>query len=168
MQSLDEVARSAMGSSVFRVTRYGNTSRIPGKQIFPGLVATILKFDRMEREMHARASSNTIVSRQVSAKWRLFGIHKRISRIFRWGNVTNPTDLCVSRFVIRPLSALCGATGERYLVFRSWTTADVPQRSFVSRLLVPLLRLVVANCQTADRLKRNRSRRSGFHRYIRK
>lgn len=107
------------GGSVFRVTRYGNTgAEFQGKQIFPGLVATILKFDRMEREMHARASSNTIVSRQVSAKWRLFGIHKRISRISRRGNVTNP-DLCVSHFVIRPLSALCGATGERYLVFRS-------------------------------------------------
>lgn len=116
MQSLDEVARGAMGGNVFRVMEI--RAEFQGKQIFPGLVATILKFDRMEREMHARASSNTIVSRQVSAKWRLFGIHKRISRISRRSNVTNP-DLCVSRFVIRPLSALCGATGERYLVFRS-------------------------------------------------
>lgn len=122
MQSLDEVARGAMGGgSVFRVTRYGNTSRIPGEANFSRARGHDIKV-RQDGEGDARAcileQLYRIVSRQVSAKWRLFGIHKRISRISRRGNVTNP-DLCVSRFVIRPLSALCGATGERYLVFRS-------------------------------------------------
>lgn len=136
-----------------------------GKQIFPGLVATILKFDRMEREMHARASSNTIVSRQVSAKWRLFGIHKRISRISRRSNVTNP-DLCVSRFVIRPLSALCGATGERYLVFRSWTTADVPQRSCVpsSRSFAPSRGCKLPNRRSSEKKSFSPLRFPSIHR----
>lgn len=162
MQSLDEVARGAMGGNVFRVTRYGNTSRIPGEANFSRARGHDIKV-RQDGEGDAR--SNTIVSRQVSAKWRLFGIHKRISRISRRSNVTNP-DLCVSRFVIRPLSALCGATGERYLVFRSWTTADVPQRSCVpsSRSFAPSRGCKLPNRRSSEKKSFSPLRFPSIHR----
>lgn len=54
MQSLDEVARGLMGSSVFCVTRYGNTSKIPGEANFSRARGHDIKV-RQDGEGDARA-----------------------------------------------------------------------------------------------------------------
>lgn len=108
-----------------------------GSKFFQRLVPAILKFDSDRGEEGREGDSRilerfaTIVSREVSAKGRLFEYTQT-----NFSNISSPTlaPVCYRCFSVlcnlapSPPRALYGATGVRYLVFRSSTTADVPQR----------------------------------------
>ena len=109
-----------------------------GSKFFQGLVAAILKFDSAVAKK--KGGGEILASLNDSPQLYLaryprravyLGVHKRISRISRRSVLAPVCTSDVSPFCAHPSlppRAIYGATGARYLVFRSSTTADVPQR----------------------------------------